>query len=133
MVRSLAPEIPIRSVAGKPNTRSAIRVIAAAMDEDSTRGRLPRHDVYRALWQCKEDISNPIVLAAVAVTHGFTNLTPTSNGNDAVRAWQQEWEELGVNSLPALVRQDGEVMIGLVLEKQLRDFIEGYLAVGTRG
>ncbi len=128
-VQHLASEVPIQVVTGKPNTGPAIRLVAAAEQINARRARQLRLDLYRALWQCNEDISDPKVLTLAARALGFSELAAECAGESAgaarARAWQQAWEDTGVGSVPLLVRPDGESLSGLVGAEVLKSFVVG--------
>lgn len=122
-VRQLAPEVPIRTLRGKPNTGPAIRAIAAALRLNSALGQVFKRRLYRSLWQSDADISDERVLAACATGLGFPDLSIGPEVHALVARWQREWEELSVNSVPLLVRHDGEELSGLVATEQLAGFL----------
>lgn len=122
-VRHLAPEVPIRTLRGKPNTGPAIRAIAAALQLDSALGHVFKRRLYRSLWQSDADISDERVLTACATGVGLPQLAIGSEIETLVAQWQRDWEEVGVNSVPLLVRHDGEVLSGLVATEQLAGFL----------
>ncbi|CAI4031002.1 DSBA domain-containing protein [Nitrospira tepida] len=123
LVGQLAPEVPIRILSGKPNTGPAIRAIAAALHIDPALGHVFKRRLYRSLWQSDADISDERVLATCARGLGLSGLTIRPEINALVAQWQQDWEEVGVNSVPMLVRRDGEVLSGLAATEQLAGFL----------
>ena len=122
-VGRLAPEVPIRTLRGKPNTGPAIRAIAAALHIDPALGHGFKRRLYRSLWQSDADISDELVLTACATGVGLPQLAIGSEVEALVAQWQQDWEEVGVISVPLLVRHDGEVLSGLVATEQLAGFL----------
>lgn len=123
LVGQLAPEVPIRILSGKPNTGPAIRAIAAALHIDPALGHVFKRRLYRSLWQSDADISDERVLEACASEIGLPELTIKSGIETLLAQWQRDWEEVGVNSVPLLVRHDGEVLSGLVATEQLAGFL----------
>ena len=115
--------MPIRTLSGKPNTGPAIRAIAAALHLDSALGHVFKRRLYRSLWQSDADISDERVLTACATGVGLPQLAIGSEVEALVAQWQRDWEEVGVNSVPLLVRHDGEVLSGLVATEQLASFL----------
>lgn len=122
-VGRLAPEVPIRALHGKPNTGPAIRAIAAAIHLDPTLGHRFKRRLYRSLWQSDADISDERVLTACARGLALPNLPIGPEVDALVARWRQDWEEVGANSVPLLVRHDGEVLSGLVSTEQLAGFL----------
>ena len=122
-VGRLAPEVPIRTLRGKPNTGLAIRAIAAALHIDPALGHVFKRRLYRSLWQSDTDISDDRVLTACARALALPNPPIGPEVDALVARWQQDWEEVGVNSVPLLVRHDGEVLSGLVATEQLAEFL----------
>jgi predicted DsbA family dithiol-disulfide isomerase len=122
-VGQLAPEVPIRTLAGKPNTGPAIRAIAAAFSIDPDLGHAFKRTLYRNLWQSNADVSDQQVIGACARGLGLPDLHISSDIDALVARWQQGWEEVGANGVPLLVRHDGEVLSGLVATEQLARFL----------
>lgn len=73
-VGQLAPEVPIRTLRGKPNTEPAIRAITTALQIDPTLGHVFKRRLYRALWQSDVDISDERVIAACTRGLGLPDL-----------------------------------------------------------
>ncbi len=133
VVRQLAPEVPIRTLTGKPNTGPAILAIAAASRLDAELGRRLRMNLYRGLWQCNEDISDPAVIASFVEALGLASTAAESEAKEQVAQWGRAWEDTGAGSVPLLVRADGALLSGLVSSARLRDFfVEGSVVVGER-
>lgn len=124
VVGRLAPEVPIRTLRGKPNTGPAIRAIAAALHIDPALGHALERRLYRSLWQSDADISDEQVIAACVRGVGLPDLYIDSDIDALTARWQQEWAEVGVNSVPLLVRRDGELLSGLVTTEQLAGFLD---------
>ncbi len=124
-VRQLAPEVAIQTPTGKPNTAPAIRAIAAAGLADATLARQLCHAVYRALWQRNLDISQAEVLRSLAEGAGLATQQHESAAYALAVEWAQAWEDLGVGSVPLLVREDGEALSGLVSLDAVRKFLGG--------
>lgn len=133
-IQHLAPEVPIRTLTGKPNTGPAIRAVAAATRRDPQRGAQLRTNLYRALWQRNEDISDRTVLEDFAKAVGLEYLVeesgPKSDAAAQAVEWEQGWQEIGTGSVPLLVRADGESLAGLVGADLLKEFVEGQSVVG---
>lgn len=123
VVRQLAPEVPILTLRGKPNTGPAIRAIAAAFQVDPTLGHAFKRRLYRSVWQSDIDISDEQMLTACATEVGLPRLSIGSETEALVALWQRDWEDAGVTSVPLLIRHDGEVLSGLVAAEQLTGFL----------
>jgi predicted DsbA family dithiol-disulfide isomerase len=121
-VGQLAPEVPIRTLRGKPNTGPAIQAIAAPLHIDLALGHVFKRRLYRSLWQSDVDISDELVLTACAREFALPNLPIGPEVEALVAQWRQDWEEVGVNSVLLLVRRDGEFLSGLVATEQLAGF-----------
>ncbi len=122
VVQRLAPDVPIRTLTGKPNTLPAIRAIAAMALRDVALGTAFRHRTYRGLWQRNEDISDARLLAAYVRDMGLEPLYPGPSADACIGEWAQCWDDLGVGSVPLLVKEDGEWLGGLVDEGRLAAF-----------
>ena len=130
MVRRLAPALPIAVPPGKPNTALAIRAVARALELDPQRAHFFKDGLYRAFWTEGADISDAGVLNVLAVKAGFPEGFCADLVDPAIVSlcdrWQAEWERSGSDAVPVLVRDDGEMLVGLVGEDQLA----GFLALG---
>lgn len=124
-VRQLAPEVSIQTPTGKPNTAPAIRAIAAAGLADAKLARQLCHAVYRALWQRNLDISQAEVLRSLAEGAGLAPQQHESAAYALAVEWAQAWEDVGIGSVPLLVREDGEALSGLVSLDAVRKFLGG--------
>jgi predicted DsbA family dithiol-disulfide isomerase len=123
-VQRLAPEVPIALPRGKPNTGPAIHAVAAAMNIDPRKAHRLATSLYRVFWQHGSDISDPLVIHELADQADLPDLTSAPNAIKTVAAWHEAWLDRGVGSVPDLIRQDGESIIGLVDLDTLRRFVQ---------
>jgi predicted DsbA family dithiol-disulfide isomerase len=124
-VSGRAPEVPIALPGGKPNTRQALRVAAAAGRLTHDAGAAFRRDVYRAYWREGADLSDPEVIEAIARRHDADALNVTPDDDRQVTGWQLDWQRSPTRGVPLLVRHDGEVLYGLKDSDVLADFLRG--------
>lgn len=126
-VRRLAPEVPISLPRGKPNTGAAIQAVAAAMQIDVSKAHKLATSLYHAFWRHGSDISDPAIIHSLMLQAGLddpSNLTGPASARSMAQSWQREWMERGVGSVPELVRDDGEALIGLVNLNTLQHFLK---------
>ena len=122
-VQRLAPEVPIALPRGKPNTGSAIRAVAAAMNIDPRKAHRLATSLYRVFWQHGTDISDPSVIRELADQADLPDLSSPPDAVKTVAGWHEAWLERGVGSVPHLIRQDGESITGLLDLDTLRRFV----------
>lgn len=124
MVRELAPEIDISFPLGKPNTLRAIQYIISAQRRDPMLALVYRHTLGREFWVNGEDISNEDFLVSLARELGMAELVVDKASESIADGWQKEWEHLGTGAVPTLVREDGEVAVGLMSTEELKKFFD---------
>lgn len=124
-IRRLAPEIGISQPTAKPNTAAAIRFAAAAMRTDAKLGRQLVRDLYRGFWIEGLDLADRGVLASLATAAGLPPIADDPRDTATTHAWQAEWEQTGLAGVPLLIRDDGEVLYGLVAASELNAFMSG--------
>ncbi len=122
-IRTRASEIPIAVPPGKPNTALAIGYGAAALRADADAGRRFVRSLYAAFWTAGRDISDPLVLDALAAESGLGDLRPDPAAVAVAERWQESWRRTGLGGVPLLVRGDGEVLYGLVDTDELAAFL----------
>ncbi|MFV8250934.1 DsbA family oxidoreductase [Bdellovibrio bacteriovorus] len=121
-VKELMPEIDIAFPIGKPNTLKAIQYSIAASRQDPLLGMVFRHTLAREFWVNGEDISDESVIRSVAHQFQFDSVRVDSAAESEADRWQREWQHLGTGSVPTLVRDDGEVLLGLQPVEVLKTF-----------
>jgi predicted DsbA family dithiol-disulfide isomerase len=124
-IRRVSPEVPVEQPAGKPNTGLAIRWTAAAFEVDPVRAHAFKDALYRELWQRGGDLSDEALLRQVAHAHDFADHLRPDAQRPRVERWRQEWGASGTRGVPAIVRADGESLLGLVGHAQLVEFLDG--------
>lgn len=133
-VHRLAPCLPISVPPGKPNTTRAIRAVARALDLDPQRAHAFKDELYRAFWRDGADISDAGILDTLAAGVGLPDGLCADLNAPVVMArtaqWQEEWERSRSYAVPVLVRDDGEVLVGLVDAVQLAAFCREFGRVG---
>ncbi len=129
MVRRLAPELSISLPAGKPNTGLAITASARALRTDATRAAEFIRSLYRLFWVNGADLSDGQLLRLEAERHGFAGtalLGPAAPAIDLMlREWGERWEEADHQGVPLLQRADNQLLVGLVPEETLKQFLTG--------
>ncbi|AFY01208.1 DsbA family oxidoreductase [Bdellovibrio bacteriovorus] len=122
MVKDLMPEIDIAFPIGKPNTLKAIQYSIAASRHEPLLGLVFRHTLAREFWVNGEDISDEAFIKTVAHQFQFDSLRVDSAAESEADRWQREWQHLGTGSVPTLVRDDGEILMGLQPVEVLKAF-----------
>lgn len=127
MVRRLAPELPIRLPGGKPNTSLAITVAARALRVDATRAGGFIRSLYRSFWVNGADLSDARLLRQEAERHGFTGTELLGSAAPAVESvigeWAERWGEMDHQGVPLLQRADHQLLVGLVPDETLKQFL----------
>lgn len=122
-VERLAPGLGIRTPPGKPNTARAIATLIAARRVAPEAEPELRIALHRALWRQGADTSDPGVLRERAVAAGIPNPAVTAEDETRLLDWHREWQQAGLTAVPALVRDDGETLVGLTAPEALEDFL----------
>lgn len=122
---ALAPDVPVASPGGKPNTAAAIERAAAALRRDPERGRAFVRALYGAFWRDGRDLSDPAVLAALADEAGLPGLAVDAEDRTTARRWQDAWGALGLGGVPCVVRDDGQMLYGLADPGTIAAFFAG--------
>lgn len=122
-IQRLAPEIALAVPVGKPNTAAAIVAVASALGRDALRAHHFKDALYRAFWQQGADLSDRKVLSKLAQESGLSDAGSAAAVAHTVSRWQGEWMN-GFRGVPAILREDGQRLEGLVPEHVLRDFLK---------
>lgn len=120
VVQRLAPGLPIALPPGKPNTRAAIEQAVQWLRRDCSQGMEYIRQVYRALWCDGRDISDPSVLAQVAVAPSVGEVDEESHR--IVREWETAWHETGQPGVPLIVSPAADLLAGCVPAEEIRRF-----------
>jgi predicted DsbA family dithiol-disulfide isomerase len=128
MVRRLVPDLPIAVPAGKPNTGSAIALVARVSRSYPIQGRELIRRCYHVFWREGRDISDHDSQLGLLEELGIN--AEQASGKDPVslhlvERWDWEWRETGQSGVPLLIRSDGAVLVGLAREENLERFIVG--------
>ena len=102
-VMASAPDVPLRRQLGKPTSRPALNLVAAAVTRDRGAADALRVELQRRLWRDGEDISDPELLARAAERHGLAEAVNDPAGPLVTADWQREWIELGFTAVPLLL------------------------------
>jgi predicted DsbA family dithiol-disulfide isomerase len=121
-IQHLAPEVPITLPRGKPNTGPAIRAVAAALKVDKDRAHTFKDSLYREFWRRGIDISDASVLQALAKNIGLPDVLDIASVTPAT-GWQHAWETSGLGGVPAMVRSDGKMLVGLASIEEITSFL----------
>ncbi len=127
VVRRLAPEVPITTPRGKPNSGPALAAAARALTLDPTRAQAYIRSLYRLLWVEGQDISDEHVLQREADRHGFVSAQIV--GATAIEiasvlsAWETLWVETEHQGVPLLERSDHALLAGLMPADTIRQFL----------
>jgi predicted DsbA family dithiol-disulfide isomerase len=120
VVQRLAPGLPIVLPPGKPNTLPAIELAVGLLRTDRERGMEFVRSTYRAFWCEGKDISDPVVLRALAGDDESGRLDGSSRG--IAQDWETAWHETGRGGVPLIVSPDGNLLVGCVPEESVRRF-----------
>jgi 2-hydroxychromene-2-carboxylate isomerase len=123
-VRRNAPDVAITAPPVKPNTRRAIAAIAAVHRQHAPRAVSFRRALGGALWMRGEDISDPVVINAVAAWAGVPGWVDLDGpaGHRLADDWDMDWVTRRLGGVPRLVRPDGRVLWGLASAGEIADF-----------
>ena len=124
-VRRRAPSTLINVPMFRPNSGPAsLLVNAVAKDHPRQAIRLHRL-IYRALWVNGEDISNSDLLDNLLKKLEITSPTGGALKDDKLSAWQSEWADNQEfdGSIPVVISDRGETVIGFPLEPELDAFL----------
>ena len=124
VVRRLSPELTLELPVGKPNTGPAIAFAAECLNRDLDSGMMLVRAIYRAFWIDGRDISNPDVLAELAGS------PPSREGSASapriVGQWASAWEATSQYSVPLIVAQTGEQLVGCQPTEAITRFFSGH-------
>ncbi|MGI9557236.1 MAG: DsbA family oxidoreductase [Solirubrobacterales bacterium] len=122
-IGQLAPELGVAEPQAKPSSALAIRTVAAT--ERSVPGSADqlRMELQRALWREGADISSAETIERIANSIGVEPTEIEELDEATVAAWQAQWLRTGVSAVPALLREDLEVLVGLVETERLAEFL----------
>ncbi len=122
---NIAPEIPIQLPIGKPNTALAILAVSATMVESPEKAETFKNRLYRDFWVMGIDISNEHYLRKTAKEEGLSDQFRFNDQKESSKQWHTEWFQSGLGSVPALIRSDGKILMGLAGERELNEFLAG--------
>lgn len=129
LVQQSWPDLPIVVPRRKPDTRDAIRAAAVFSLIDDFRAQAFRQTCYRACWRDGLDLSDRLVLRALAERAGLARtaleLLDHPHITETVALWKRQWAESGARSLPLLIRRDGAKLAGLTDRERLTRFLDG--------
>lgn len=125
-VRSHAPDVHLNQPSILPNTARALAIAAAAARDDLVGGAEFRIRVFRALWVDGRDISDPNELRDIARMAGLPRGVVEQPGS-----WTNEISPVG--GVPAIVRNHGRALKGLVSTSDLKEFLAGAMAHDIQG
>lgn len=123
-IRKLAPGLPITLPRGKPNTLPAIEACAAAVAVDAEKAHRLQLALYRTFWVDGADISLPEEIARIAKDCGLNDLEVTPEAKQLAESWQKTWWLSGIRGVPALVRDDGQRLVGLTNVEAITHFLD---------
>ena len=105
ILTQIAPELPMRELTAKPNTRPAILGTITALRIDQTKGKQLKSSLYRAVWRDGLDVSSPSVLTELAAAAGFDpdELAPTPEDAAKLMSWRESWAETNIGAVPMIV------------------------------
>lgn len=120
VVRLVAPGLPIALPPGKPNTKPAIEQAVQWLRRDRSKGMEYVRQIYRALWCDGRDISDPSVLAHLAMAPSVGEVDEESRR--IVREWEAAWSATGQAGVPLIVSPAGDLLIGSLPVEEIRRF-----------
>ena len=126
-VRRRIPSIEINVPMFRPNTAPPTALVYKINREDPFQAVQLRRRIFRALWVDGQDISDADLLASLLLDLDIElSSTKVALNNQELTAWQSEWEnniEFDRN-LPIIISENGETVIGSLLEPELDAFLE---------
>ena len=125
-LRRRAPSVNINVPLFRPSSGPASSLVIAVRKRNPLQAAQLRRSVFRALWIDGEDISDPAVLAKLITELDIEAPDIRASGTAELDAWQDAW---GGNadfdgSIPIVISESGEVVIGFPLEPELDAFLQ---------
>jgi diguanylate cyclase (GGDEF)-like protein len=124
-VRRRAPSTLINVPMFRPSSGPA-SLLVSAVAKDHPRQAIQLHRlIYRALWVNGEDISNPDLLDNLLKELEIGSPTGGALKDDELSVWQTEWADNREfdGSIPVVISDRGETVIGFPLEPELDAFL----------
>ena len=129
VVRRLAPELPITTPRGKPNSGRALAAAARALTLDPIRGQAYIRSLHRLFWVEGQDISDENLLQREADRHGYVSVQIVGaraiESAPVLRAWETLWVETEHQGVPLLERPDHALLVGLMPVDAVQRFLAG--------
>lgn len=118
VVKRISPGLPLEVPGGKPNTGHAIACAAELLERDRQEGMTLVRKIYHAFWAEGRDISDERVLAELAGSQP----KPAGEGAAIAATWTAAWEATEEGSVPLLIAQNNDVLVGCVPAEEIRRF-----------
>jgi len=125
-VRRRAPSIEIAIPLFRPNSASASVLLEVVSKKHPAKASRLRRRIFQALWVEGLDISHPEILQFLLDEQGIEETSKKIKVSDDLSAWQEEWDsdsEFG-RTLPIVISEQGEKVIGFPLEPELDGFLQ---------
>ena len=125
-LRRRAPSIQINVPMFRPNSAAASALVNAVNQTDPLKARQLRQRIYRALWIDGLDISDPELLNSLLQELEIEAPDDAALQSEELNAWQDEWNSSQEfdRSIPIVVSDSGETVVGYPLEPELEAFLK---------
>jgi diguanylate cyclase (GGDEF)-like protein len=125
-VRRRAPSIEIAVPLFRPNSGPASVLLDLVSKKYPARASHLRRRIFQALWVEGLDISHPEILQFLLDELGIDVLARKVEASDDLSVWQEQWDSDSEfrRTLPIVISEQGEKVIGFPLEPELDSFLQ---------
>jgi len=125
-MRRRAPRIQINVPLFRPNSAAASALVNSVTRIDPIKGRQLRHRIYHSLWIERLDISDPELLDSLLRELEIEAPDDAALQREEWQTWQDEWDSNPEfdRSLPIVISDTGETVVGFPLEPELEAFLQ---------
>lgn len=125
-LRRRAPSVQIAVPLFRPDSAPASRLLDAVVKTTPARASLLRRRIFRALWVDGRDISCPQVLESLLGELDIDKSAMDTVASNSLPGWQQQWNDEAEfeHSVPVVISEQGEKVIGYPLESELKAFLK---------
>jgi diguanylate cyclase (GGDEF)-like protein len=125
-VRRRAPSIEIAVPLFRPDSAPASVLVDAVSKKFPARASHLRRRIFQALWVEGLDISHADILQFLLDELGIDMVSREAEASDDLSLWQEQWDSASEfeHSLPVVISEQGEKVIGFPLEPELDAFLK---------
>lgn len=125
-VRRRAPSVEIAVPLFRPGSAPASAVLDLVSKKYPTKASPLRSRIFQCLWVDGLDISDPEILQFMLDGLGIDESVKDIQASDDMSAWQEQWDSDSEfeRSLPIVISEQGEKVVGFPLEPELDAFLQ---------